>query len=226
MTSWFAGDLRAHPTRWLLVLFLVLLAFPRLDIVFSNLVYQPGVGFPGRANAVLEFVRVTVPDIIVGGFVLCVVLWLVGLVKTQWAWRMTTPLIIYLLLTILIGPGLIVETLLKPNWGRARPDDTTLFGGAAAYTPPWVIAHECDNNCSFVSGHAATAFWLTAFAFIAPPPWRVRVLVGGVVIGFAVGMVRMAQGGHFFSDVVGAGFVVLAVNALLARIILRPAVVA
>lgn len=226
MISRIVGDLRAHPVRWLLALFLVLLFFPQLDIAFATFFYEPGVGFPARIEPLPNFVRVAAPDIIVGGFVICVVLWLVGLVKKDWPLRFTTPSIAYLLATLLFGPGLIVEALLKSHWGRVRPNDTTLFGGDGAYTPPWMISDGCSSNCSFVSGHAAIAFWLTAYAFLLPPERRLPALLSGVLIGLAMGLVRMAQGGHFFSDIIAAGLIVLAVNTVLARVMLRPNVAA
>ncbi len=228
MITRIASEMREHPSRWALGLLLVLMlapvVFPSLDFAPSAWFYIPGAGFTWSADGFLEFVRAWVPDIIVGSFVVCVVLWIAGLWREQWPWRISTPRIVYLLLTLLIGPGLIVEALLKTEWGRARPKDIVMFGGEAAYTAPWQIAHECARNCSFASGHAALAFWVTAYAFLLPPKWRATGLFAGVVFGLAVGLVRIVQGAHFLSDVAAAGFVVLLVNAALTRLILnRPA---
>ena len=77
------------------------------------------------------------------------------------------------------------------------------------------------SNCAFTSGHAAIAFWIAAYAFLLPAKWRAAGILAGVLFGLAVGGVRMAQGAHFLSDVAAAGVIVLAVNALAARLILR-----
>jgi lipid A 4'-phosphatase len=95
-----------------------------------------------------------------------------------------------------------------------------MFGGSADYTAPLALADACASNCSFVSGHAAVAFWLTAYAFIVPREMRGPALVLGLLIGIAVGAIRVMQGAHFVSDIVYAGAIVLTVNALLARLIL------
>ncbi len=216
-------DLREHPTRWAAGFLFVLMLFPGLDLPLSRPFYIPGRGFTWDTEGLLEFVRSVVPDVVIGSFGFCFGLWLTGLMKPDWPWRLTTPRITYLWLTLLIGPGLIVEALLKPNWGRARPKDISEFGGDAVYTLPWVPAQQCDSNCSFVSGHAAIAFWAIAYAAFLPAkqrPWGVLV---GVVFGLAVGFVRIAQGGHFFSDIVAAGFIVVVVNAVFARLILNRA---
>lgn len=44
----------------------------------------------------------------------------------------------YLLLVIALGPGLLVNAVLKEQWGRARPSQVAEFGGSAAYTPVWL----------------------------------------------------------------------------------------
>ena len=46
-------------------------------------------------------------------------------------------------------------------------------------------------------------------------------LLAGVVFGLFVGAVRIVQGAHFATDVMAAGFFVLAINLGLARVILR-----
>jgi lipid A 4'-phosphatase len=166
---------------------------------------------------VLEFVRSGVPVLILGSFVVCLVLWVAGIWYERWFWGITTHRAVYLMISLLVGPGLLVESLLKPNWGRARPKDITVFGGAADYTPPLWIAGECERNCSFVSGHAAIAFWLTAYGFMLPAPWRKWGVGAGVAAGALMGWVRIIQGGHFLSDVVFAGVIVVGVNVYLYR---------
>ena len=122
----------------------------------------------------------------------------------------------YLLLALLIGPGLIVNLGMKEHWGRARPSYVEAFGGPQRYTPPLAPAQECDRNCGFVSGDAALGFFLMAGAFVDPRRRRAWLLAG-IAAGSIVGFWRMAAGGHFLSDVLFAGLVVYGTCALLAK---------
>ena len=71
----------------------------------------------------------------------------------------------------------------------------------------WDPRGDCARNCSFFSGEGATAFWTYAPAALAPPPWRPLAYVGGTVFGVATSVLRMAFGGHFFTDVAISGLV-------------------
>jgi len=75
--------------------------------------------------------------------------------------------VIFSLLTLALGPGLLVNSLLKSHWGRARPIEVSAFGGARSFSPAYIIAQQCSRNCSFVSGDAAMGYYLIAFLFIA-----------------------------------------------------------
>ena len=73
--------------------------------------------------------------------------------------------------------------------------------------PWWDPRGSCGRNCSFFSGEGATAFWTYAPAALTPPhggrwPMRRRPLFGIVTC-----VLRMAFGGHFFTDVAAAGLV-------------------
>ncbi len=59
--------------------------------------------------------------------------------------------------TLLIGPVLLVNVILKEHWGRPRPVQTDIFGGALHFVEAGSLAGKCVSNCSFVSGEAASA---------------------------------------------------------------------
>jgi lipid A 4'-phosphatase len=59
---------------------------------------------------------------------------------------------VFLIATLALGPGLLVNVLLKEYWGRPRPIDVTEFGGQQQFVPWWSTKGECQSNCSFVSG--------------------------------------------------------------------------
>lgn len=123
--------------------------------------------------------------------------------------KMRTPITsraaLFLIVSLALGPGLLVDGILKENWARPRPYMVTEFGGDLAFKPWWDPRGGCVTNCSFVSGEAAAATWLVAPALLAPPPTRYVAVGAALVYGAAIGFVRMLTGGHFLSDVIFAG---------------------
>jgi lipid A 4'-phosphatase len=119
---------------------------------------------------------------------------------------------LYLVLCLGVGPGLVTNTLLKDQWGRARPAQIVEFGGSKTFTPPLLPADQCARNCSFVSGEAASMFAVFYAAALIVPQWSLPTMIAGTMVGLAAGLVRVVQGGHFLSDVVFAG-VFMAVTA-------------
>ena len=127
---------------------------------------------------------------------------------------------IFLLTTLLVGPGLVTHTFLKDNsFDRPRPRQIEAFDGAAAYAPPFHYSGECRRNCSFVSGHAAIGFWFLVFGWALQ---QRRWFVIGVMIGLLVGGFRVIQGAHFLSDVVFAFWVVYFTGLLCRWQLVRP----
>jgi lipid A 4'-phosphatase len=121
--------------------------------------------------------------------------------------------VLYLFLVLLVGAGLIVNVLLKDNFGRARPRDIEEFGGGHRFTPAFVVSQECDRNCSFSSGEGAGGFFATALALALSR--KRAVLLAALGFGALVSLSRVAGGAHFFSDVVVSFFVMLIVTDIL-----------
>lgn len=128
----------------------------------------------------------------------------------------------YIVAVYLLGPGLLVDVLLKRHWGRARPADVAEFGGLLRFTPPHVVSEQCTRNCSFVSGEVAGAVAL-AVALVTLravlrhrlPRWGQRaLLLAAVATPVAVALQRVAGGRHFLSDTVFAALLVLLVAAV------------
>jgi lipid A 4'-phosphatase len=118
---------------------------------------------------------------------------------------------IFLLGTLALGPGLLVNVTLKDYWPRSRPIDIAQFEGTERFTPWWDPRGSCVKNCSTVAGEPSGAFWTLAPAALAPPQWRPLAYAGALAFGSAVGALRIAFGGHFFTDVVFAGVLVFLV---------------
>jgi len=104
------------------------------------------------------------------------------------------------LLSLIIGPGLLVNLVLKENVGRARPIQIEAFGGNRQFSPALRQANECERNCAFVSGHAAFGFWFATGYAISRRRNRAWLWVG-TLAGFTVGLIRIVAGGHWFSDI-------------------------
>lgn len=110
----------------------------------------------------------------------------------------------YLLACLLVGPGLLVNIVLKDNSvGRPRPVHIQEFNGDMDYAPAFRYSGQCEKNCSFVSGHASVGFYMMALYWVT----RRRIwLIGGILLGGGVGFARMLQGGHFLSDIIFSGW--------------------
>ena len=112
---------------------------------------------------------------------------------------------LFLLATLALAPGVLANGVLKEHWGRPRPIEVREFNGDQTFVPWWDPRGACDQNCSFISGEGAGAFWTMAPAALAPAPVRAAAYAAALVFGTAVGVMRIAVGGHFFTDIAFAG---------------------
>ena len=103
------------------------------------------------------------------------------------------------------GSGLLINAGVKEHWGRARPIQVSEFGGHKHFSLALVPADQCDHNCSFVSGHAASGFVLMAVGLMGSVATRRRWFWIGMAWGAVASLMRIAQGGHFLSDTLFAG---------------------
>ena len=132
----------------------------------------------------------------------------------------------FTLLLHIVGPGMLVNGFLKQTSGRARPEYITDFGGTADFTPALLFADQCSGNCSFVSAEtsaltasAISAFVLTSGVANNTHARYIRILS---LIGLGtIGVLRMALGRHFLSDVVFAVLLTLGCAIALAHFFAR-----
>ncbi len=121
------------------------------------------------------------------------------------AWR---PFILLPLLTMLIGAGLIIDRSFKEHWGRPRPKQIIEFGGIQPFRPFYKpnFFEQPEPSKSFPSGHASMGFLFFSLFFVGlrlKKPWVFWTgFMLTLVLGSLLGYARMAQGGHFFSDVI------------------------
>ncbi|CAG8999223.1 MAG: hypothetical protein CENE_01192 [Candidatus Celerinatantimonas neptuna] len=192
-------------TRWDVILFLAttlpLVVFPHIDIWASRQFFMEGQFFLAHV-AFVEFIYYVFARIHLFFFAVFVVGLIITFVRKTPKARLWRKKILFLLLVMLLGPGLLVNGILKDHsFGRPRPIQVEQFGGHDHFAPALRYSGECRTNCSFVCGHASIAFFVMAFAWV----FRRRYLfTAGLALGILVGLVRMVQGGHFLSDVVFA----------------------
>jgi lipid A 4'-phosphatase len=129
--------------------------------------------------------------------------------------------VLFLVSTLALGPGLVVNGVLKEHWHRPRPVHVTEFGGTKAYVDWWNPGGGCERNCSFVSGETSSAAWMFAPAMLAPPQWRIAAFAGASIFTAVIAVSRMAAGGHFFTDVLFAALLTMILILIAHRVIFR-----
>jgi membrane-associated PAP2 superfamily phosphatase len=195
------------------------LLFPRVDVWFSGLFYEPGNGFPVSRLGAFIFIR----DVNRNLTWIVVVALLFALAAKIARPDRPAPVAprdaLYILSTLAIGPGVIVNLILKNNWGRPRPFTVDLFGGDHPFVGAGHMSNYCNTNCSFVAGEGSSSIWLLTLLVLVPERWRATATK--VLLGFAtvVSLNRIAFGGHFLSDVLMSWWITLAVMAVLYRIL-------
>jgi lipid A 4'-phosphatase len=196
--------------------------FPQLDLDIASLFYDPGTkNFSLSKSFAVRYVRdaaVWIQVILIAPSVIALLIKLVMPRAKPW---MSSRAAIFLIATLALAPGLVVNVLLKNHWDRPRPAAVTEFGGSERFVPWWDPRGQCRKNCSFVSGETSSAFWTLAPAALAPAPWRFLAYTSAIAFGIGMGVVRMAMGGHFFTDVVFAGLFTFIIIVLTHRLIYR-----
>ncbi|BCS52177.1 phosphatase PAP2 family protein [Geobacter sp. SVR] len=193
-----------------------LIAVTGLDMKAAQLFYVPGTGFPyGDLQPGYSLYRYGVwPAYLLAGVSLLVFsagFFLPGL-------RRHRRPALFIVLLLALGPGLLVNTVFKDHWGRPRPRQVAEFGGSNPFHQPWQNGNRTDCK-SFPCGHASAAFYLMAPYFVLRRANRRQArawLSLGIVYGTLMGIERIAQGGHFVSDVLWSCGVVTLAGLILA----------
>jgi membrane-associated PAP2 superfamily phosphatase len=179
---------------------------PQLDLDLAGLTFDPARQLFGvNAQPWVQYTR-EAARMIIGLLVLPAFIAILGkLTLPRRRMLIEGRAALFLIATLAVGPGVLTNLVLKDHWGRARPIDVQQFGGAYRFTPWWDPRGDCPNNCSFIAGEPSGAFWTLAPAALAPPELRVVAYGAALAFGTGIGVLRMAGGAHFFSDVVFAG---------------------
>lgn len=182
-----------------------LIALTGADLRFSGLYYYPEDGwYLAHSNPwyfIYHYGMIPAFALALGGLAI----WVLGFFYKQLLPHRKSAL--FLVIFLVVGPGLVVNTIFKDHWGRPRPADIVNFGGAAIYQPCWKLG-EAGQGKSFPSGHASVGFFLFApWFFLRQKNSRLAFafLALGIAYGSLMGLGRIVQGGHFISDVVWSG---------------------
>ncbi len=157
---------------------------------------------------------------------LSIIVWCGSYVLERWRrWRMPAAAIA---LAFILGPGLLVNVVLKDHWGRPRPRQIEQFGGKEAFQPfykPSFIESD-DNHKSFPSGHVTMGFFFLVLALVARREGYDTLCWGSVIfavgLGVLLAMTRIAQGGHFLSDTILAAVLMWFVALFSVRVVYGP----
>lgn len=107
---------------------------------------------------------------------------------------------LYLFLNLAIGAFLINEQIFKHHWGRPRPKQVIEFGGKQPFRPCYAPNFaQPEPSRSFPCGHCTAGYYFFCLMFLYK---KDRYLLLSLTFGSLLGLARIAQGGHFFSDVI------------------------
>lgn len=201
--------------------------FPRVDIAVSSLFFKEGIcidtgkicgTFPLSSSQIFGPIRqfLQAMPVVFAILLLLTILW--RIVSRKSLMHPFDRAGLAAVATMVIGAGALVNLIFKEHWGRPRPYMTDLFGGPYPFVPAGHITDYCASNCSFVSGEAASAFWLVALASLTPIRFRMPALIAAVAVASATSLLRVAFGGHYLSDVILGALLSLLIFAILASL--------
>lgn len=193
-----------------------------LDITSARWFYHPGQNNPWPvANVpVWSFFYASAPWITGSLAIAGTAALIAGLLRKEARQFRTHGL--FILLCVALGPGLIVNGILKDHWGRARPRQIVEFGGKYPYTQPLVPSDA--HGKSFPCGHCSVGYlygagwWLWRRQY---PKAAALSLLTGLALGTLLGFGRLAAGAHFLSDNLWSGLFAFGVAHVLYYYVLR-----
>lgn len=212
----------------ILVCFAVFAVWPVIDLRVSQAFHDPATGFAIDGNPLTETLRLGIWNAAMGLCMAAAIGTVIGMAGGR-AFVLPTRAWSFILTLYIFGPGLMVEMLTKPLWGRARPAQIAEFGGSLPFSPPNELVAVCARNCSFVSGEVSGAT-VTAVALLLLRFYLRHRLHKGVsalmltaawCLPLAVALQRVAAGRHFLSDTIFAVLFTLLL-ALALSVLFRP----
>ncbi len=193
-----------------LLMALVPLAWPGVDLAVAAFFMQAHPPINPSQWLWVDWVNEYTPDVFRTLALLFLAGWIVASLMPRF--RRKALALAFVGFSIALGPGLATWAL-KEQTLRARPLNVVQFGGTRQFTPAFVQANQCTDNCAFTSGHAACGFFLASLMLLNPRH-RWRWVTAGFVAGLAVSFARVSVGAHWLSDVLWAFPVTLLTSGL------------
>lgn len=131
-------------------------------------------------------------------------------------WQDLRRYFLLVILAVIIGPGLLVNSCLKNYWGRPRPIQTTLYEGKWEYRPVFSPGTP-GRGKSFPCGHCTMGYSFLTLAVFWKRSRRLAWIgvLWGLFYGSLLGLARMVAGAHFPTDVLWSLGIVTMVNVIL-----------
>jgi len=185
----------------MLVLSIIFFLFPNIDITVSGLFFgQDGSFLASEHDWFIYFIRKMILPLLA----LLVFFIPIAAAVKQYIYGekiLNKPLRdwTFLFSCLVLGTGVIVNSIFKSFWGRARPNDTLVFGGEQPFSIPWLNVDYCEANCSFVSGDVS--FFTLSLAILLifnKQTWNIFAYSAIILIS----LLRIMEGDHFLSDTI------------------------
>lgn len=181
--------------------------FPQWDIDFSNLFFIQG-NFLGYQSPITNFFDVSV-------YVASVALATLMLFATRQVIKKEKKIgegskrLLFFVFVLFIGGVGIVQAA-KFTVERPRPYSIVEFQGVAEFVPVFQMNDNGkgkvpNSDRSFPSGHTASSFSTVALSVIPKrKKSRISIFAAGVTFSTVAGLMRILEGNHYLSDVLGA----------------------
>ena len=185
----------------MLALSIIFFLFPNIDITVSGLFFgKEGSFLASEQDWFIYFIRKMILPLLV----LLVFFIPIAAAVKQYIYGekiLDRPLRdwVFLFSCLIFSTGLVVNLIFKSFWGRARPNDTLIFGGEMPFTIPWLNVDYCEANCSFVSGDVSFfTLSLAVLLIFNKQTWNIFAYIGIILIS----LIRIMEGDHFLSDTI------------------------
>lgn len=149
-----------------------------------------------------------------------------GILAASYVYRRIAIARIYcllILLSVALGPGVMVNLVLKEHTGRPRPKQIEHFGGHLRYHDALELGTPGQGK-SFPCGHSSAGYFLCVLYFIFRRRHRKlgwTLLALSVIWGSLIGWGRMVGGAHFLSDVLWSAYITWLVALILYYFVLK-----
>lgn len=190
------------PALLLLIASLVLALRPEIDLAVSHFFFDPVTKWHWTEFPLFRWFEDK-------GEYPALILSIVALIWTILAWLSVKKVdrqTLYLALVMIVAPGVIVNAILKPGWGRPRPIEVTEFAGKYQFEPLFHYDASSPGK-SFPSGHTSMGFYFFAVWMIGRKSgavWAPWAFWGTVIYGTLMALCRIGLGKHYLSDTIWA----------------------